>query len=299
MLDQANKSDSPLSPADSPLSLRFWGARGSFPTPGPAHIRYGGNTPCVEFRLGRDLFIVDAGSGIEPLGRVLRGHAPREINILLSHLHLDHVMGLPFFAPALDADCRIRIFCGNLGGDSPRAALERIFSPPLFPMTLTQFPAKFEFIGFRAGETLRFGGAQIATCPLDHPDGATGYRFSHGGRSVCYVSDMEHRPDGPPEALVGFCADADLLIYDAMYTDQQYKACKGWGHSTWREGVKLARAAGAREIAAFHHNTAHDDDRLDLIGAQLGAALPGSFVAREGVEIVLQSRAALARSLAS
>ena len=293
MLDQTHQSE-------GPLSLRFWGARGSYPTPGPATLRYGGNTPCVEIRMGRTLFIVDAGSGIEPLGRALCGHTPAEITILLSHLHHDHVMGLPFFAPALEAGCRIRIFCGNLGGDSPRAALDRMFSPPLFPMMLSEFPAKFEFIGFRAGETLRFGGGvEIATCPLHHPGGATGYRFDHGGRRVCYLSDMEHTTDGPPDRLIRFCSGADLLIYDAMYTDHQYRACKGWGHSTWREGVRRARAAGAREIAAFHHNTAHDDDRLDLIGAQLGAALPGSFVAREGVELVLETRAEQARSLAS
>ena len=283
-----------------PLALRFWGARGSYPVPGPATIRYGGNTPCVEFRLGQTLFIVDAGSGIEALGRTLRANPPAEVNILLSHLHHDHVSGLPFFAPALNPNCLIRIFCGNLGGASAQAALDQMFSPPLFPMRLADLPAKFEFVGFNAGETLHFDDCiSVKTCPLDHPGGATGYAFEHGGRRVCYVSDMEHQADGPAPRLVKFCADADLLIYDSMFTDQQYRACKGWGHSTWREGVKLCRAANARNLAAFHHNTIHDDDRLDLIGAQLGEAQPGSFVAREGVELVLANHAEMTRSLAS
>ena len=267
---------------DDGLTVRFWGARGSYPTPGPSMARYGGNTACVEVRLGSRLFVIDAGSGLEGLGRALVGSAPARIDILLSHLHHDHVSALPFFAPALTGRSVLRLHCGNLDGESARAPLERMFSPPLFPMKLCDLPARFDHVGFRAGETLTFeDGVAIATAPLRHPCGATAYRFDHGGRRVCYLSDMEHEDCGPSALLTRYCEGADLVIYDAMFTDAQFGRFRGWGHSTWRAGVELCRAAGAKALAAFHHHTLHDDAALDAIDAELSAALPGSFVVRE------------------
>ena len=282
---------------DDDLSVRFWGTRGSLPMPGPDTVVYGGNTCCVEVRLGGRLFVVDAGSGFEAAGRALTllGAGSGRVDLLLSHLHQDHVSGLPFFSPILKEQGELRIFCGNLDGESAEAALGTLFSPPLFPVTLDVLPGRIAHVGFRAGETLTFeDGVSVATCPLRHPGGATGYRFDHGGRSLCYISDMEHADAGPDEDVVAFCRGADLVIYDAMFTEAELPRCRGWGHSTWNAGVDLCRAAGAKALAAYHHHKAHDDAVLAVIEAELAGALPGSFVAREGQTVTLpahQSRA--------
>lgn len=251
--------------------------------PGPDTLRYGGNTCCVEVRLGNRLFIVDAGSGFEAAGRVLDDQGVTRVDLLLSHLHHDHIAGLPFFMPILTGRCSIDIHCGNMGGRTAESALDTMFSPPFFPVTLEQLPTAFRHVGFRAGETLVFdGGIEIATCPLRHPGGATGYRFDHKGRRVCYVSDIEHLDGGPEENVVRFCDGADLVIYDAMFTDDEFDRCRGWGHSTWRAGVELCRAAGAHALAAFHHHKRRDDRAMARLERELARALPGSFAAREG-----------------
>ena len=272
------------------LSVRFWGTRGSLPIPGAETVIYGGNTCCLEVRLGSRLFIVDAGSGFEPAGRALSGgKMPPHVDLLLSHLHHDHVCGLPFFSPILMGKSQLRTFCGNLGGQSAKRPLETLFAPPFFPVTLNDLPGTVEHVGFQAGETLHFeDGIEIATCPLHHPGGATGYRFDHGGRRICFVSDIEHGVGGPDPVVVAFCEEADLVIYDAMFTEAEFRRCLGWGHSTWQAGVALCRAAGARALAAFHHHKRHDDAALAAIEAELAAALPGSFVAREGQTVTLQ-----------
>jgi phosphoribosyl 1,2-cyclic phosphodiesterase len=268
------------------LQIRFWGVRGSVCASGGRFQEFGGHTPCVEVRCGERLFIVDAGTGITALGAALAANAPAEIDILFSHLHLDHIGGLPFFKPALIGTRVIRTHCGNLGGASAEEALGRVYSPPIFPVRLDQLPARFEHLGFRAGERLRFpDGASVDTIPLNHPDGATGYRFAHGGQVVCYISDIEHSDPWPPPDLVRFVAGADLVIYDGMFSEDEYPCCRGWGHSTWHKGVELCRAADVKSLAIFHLHPAHDDARLREMEAELQAAMPAAFIAREGQEL--------------
>jgi phosphoribosyl 1,2-cyclic phosphodiesterase len=253
-------------------------------------MRYGGNTACVEIRLGSRLFIIDAGSGLADAGKALVDVGSQGFDILLSHLHHDHVSGLPFFAPALKRDCSIRLHCGNLNGESPAVALDRMFSPPLFPINLSVLPCRMSFHGFRAGTTLDFEpDIQVETCPLDHPGGATAYRFNHHGRSVCYISDVEHRPGIIDDVLVTFCRDADLVIYDTMFDESEFLGCRGWGHSTWGAGVALCRSAHARALAATHHHINHTDEILDQADKKIRTALPGSFVAREGQVVRLKA----------
>lgn len=271
---------------DEALRIRFWGVRGSVCASGQQFREFGGHTPCVEVRCGERLFVIDAGTGLTALGAFLGNAAPAEIDVLFSHLHLDHISGLPFFKPALMGDRVIRTHCGNLGGASAREALDRIYAPPIFPVRLDQLPARFEHVGFRAGETLRFAdGHEVATVPLQHPNGATGYRFRHGGRNVCYISDIEHGEAWPPAELSVFVEGADLVVYDGMFSEEEYPRCRGWGHSTWEKGVELCRAAGVKALAVFHLHPAHDDAFLRAQEAALKAAMPSAFVAREGQEL--------------
>jgi phosphoribosyl 1,2-cyclic phosphodiesterase len=269
--------------ASGALEVRFWGTRGSTCASGPQFVEFGGHTPCVEIRCGDRLFVVDAGTGIASLGASLGASAPAEIDVLLSHLHLDHIAGLPFFKPAvLGANRTIRTHCGSQDGESAEAALDRLFAPPIFPIVLDQLPARFEHHGFRAGETLTFpDGATVATHALNHPGGATGYRFDHGGRRVCYISDIEHSDPWPDPGLADFVRDSDLIIYDGMFSETEYSSCRGWGHSTWQKGVELCRAGGVKALAIFHLYPGHDDAFLRAQEAEMQAIMPAAFVARE------------------
>ncbi len=253
-------------------------------------MEFGGHTACVEIRCGERLFIVDAGTGIAALGSALGEDVPDTIDILFSHLHLDHVGGLPFFKPALTKERLVRTYCGNLDGDSAMDSLDKLFSPPLFPVRLSQFPARFEHVGFKAGDTLSFDdGVTVETHSLNHPGGATGYRFQHGCRSVCYISDVEHSEAWPDEALADFVRDADLMIYDGMFSEAEYPRCRGWGHSTWEKGVELARAAGVKAVAIFHLYPGHDDAFLRTLEAEMQTVMPTAFVARERQSLILDA----------
>jgi phosphoribosyl 1,2-cyclic phosphodiesterase len=276
-----------LPPGQDALHVRFWGVRGSVPVSGPEFAEFGGRTPCVEIHCGTRLVIVDAGTGLAAFGDELADDAPAEIDILLSHLHLDHVGGLPFFKPVLCGNRLVRTYCGNRDGESAREALDRLYSPPLFPVALNQLPSRFEHIGFKAGETLRLGSdLLVKTLPLHHPGGSTGFRLEHRGRSVCYISDIEHTAPWPPPDLVHFIQGADLVIYDGMFSEAEYCTCVGWGHSTWQKGVALAKAADVKGLAIFHLHPSHDDEHMRQVEKALKREMPEAFVARDGQALV-------------
>ena len=268
------------------MSVRFWGVRGTIPSPGPDKVRYGGETSCVEVRCGGRLLILDAGSGLRRLGAALqREQAAIDADIFLSHCHIDHVLGLPFFAPAYVAQNRFRLWSARLAGQMTLAAgLQRLMSAPLFPATVELLKAHMQFNDFPCGETLMpHPGIVVRTAPLQHPDGATGYRIEHAGKAVAYVTDTEHRDGGADANVLALAERADLMIYDATYTQDEYRAHVGWGHSTWQEGVRLAAAARVSTLALFHHAPEHDDAFMDAIAAQAAATRPGTIVAREGL----------------
>ncbi len=272
------------------LSVRFWGVRGSIACPGPETLRYGGNTPCVEVRCGSRIVIFDGGTGLRPLGNALaRMPSKLDGDIFFSHCHHDHVGGLPFFAPFYVEGNRFRLWAGNLLPASDMSkVVHRLMSHPLFPIEVETFKAKLEYRDFHAGETLQPApGVTLRTAPLDHPDGATGYRLEYDGRVIAYLTDTEGRPGAPNPRIVELARGADLVIYDCTYTEEEIASKAGWGHSTWQHGVRLADAAKAKTFCLFHHNPDHDDAFMDRLGAQAAAARPGTIVATEGAVIEL------------
>jgi phosphoribosyl 1,2-cyclic phosphodiesterase len=269
-----------------PLTVRFWGVRGSIACPGPETIRYGGNTPCVEVRCGDHILILDGGTGIRPLGNVLlKDKAARDLDIFFTHCHIDHVAGLPFFAPFFAGDHHLNLYAGNL---LPSHRLEdvvrKMISAPLFPIEVEVFQAHIDYHDFRAGETLvPRPGVTVRTEALDHPDGATGYRIDYGGRSIAYITDTESRSPEIDQNIVELASNVDLMIFDCTYTDEELPSRIGWGHSTWTQGIRLADAASAKVLCLFHHDPSHDDVVMDKIGAAAAAARPGTIVAKEGM----------------
>jgi phosphoribosyl 1,2-cyclic phosphodiesterase len=272
--------------ANPDFMVRFWGVRGSIACPGPATVRYGGNTSCIEIRCGGQLVIFDAGSGVRLLGDMLmRGEHPREFDLFFTHTHLDHCHGLPFFAPCYDARNRIRVWAGHLKPDAGiEAILGKMMSPPLFPIPMDIFAAKLEFNDFSAGERLTpCSGMALQTGPLNHPNRATGYRLEHDGKAVAYITDTEHLPGQLDRDVLRLIDHADLMIYDCTYTEDEFPAHQNWGHSTWQQAVRLADAAQVRTLVLFHHDPDHDDAFMDRVAADAARARPGTIVAHEGL----------------
>jgi phosphoribosyl 1,2-cyclic phosphodiesterase len=296
-LGQVNKDGRPQVGTEhgDGMTLRFWGVRGSLPTPEPPTARYGGNTLCVELRCGPYLLILDAGSGLRALGAALalRG-APVDADILISHTHLDHVCGLPFFAAMYDPEARIRFWGGHLAPPASIAdALCLTWRAPLMPDMDAGFRARTVFHDFVAGENLQLQpDLGVGTVALRHPGNAVGYRINWRGSSVCYITDTEHPADGLDSNLSKFVAGADVMIYDASYTEAEYQSRVGWGHSTWQAGAQLADAAAVRRLVLFHHDPDHDDATMDTIAAAAVERRPGTLVAMEGMTLSVGAAAA-------
>jgi phosphoribosyl 1,2-cyclic phosphodiesterase len=269
------------------FAVRFWGVRGTVPCPGTATLRYGGNTPCIEMICGRHRLIFDAGTGLRVLGNELaRTEGRIGGHIFLTHTHMDHVQGLPFFRPAYVEQNRFEFWNGHLRRQQRnlQEVLYTLMQRPFFPVPLDIMHACIAFHDFDAGDTLTpVEGVRMRTVALNHPGGATGYRVQFNGRSACVITDTEHVEGGLDQAILDLVAGSELMIYDATYTDEEYPRFRGWGHSTWQQGVRLCRAAGVKRLIAFHHDPDHDDDTLDRMGEELGDALPGSLFAREGM----------------
>lgn len=271
------------------LSLKFWGVRGSIACPSPQHVRYGGNTSCIEVWAGEHCLILDAGTGIRTLGHKLLKQQQKEAQILLTHTHWDHINGFPFFAPGFERDFRFRIMAGHLGEDgSIREVLAGQMAQPTFPVPLEAMHAELVFEDFQAGDDFRLHDTiRVRTAALNHPNGATGYRIEYGGKALCYVTDTEHIIGQPDQNVLGLIQGADLVIYDCTYTDDEFKDKIGWGHSTWQEAVRLCKEAEARRLAIFHHDPDHEDDFMAVLEEQAKNAYDQALVARESMELTL------------
>ncbi|MGQ0677082.1 MAG: MBL fold metallo-hydrolase [Rhodospirillales bacterium] len=267
------------------FSVRFWGVRGSIACPGPSTVRYGGNTSCLEVRCGGRLLIMDAGTGLRPLGGALMPAGPLDVDLFLTHTHFDHINGLPFFVPMFLKQNTFHLWAGHL---KPQFTLKYVLGEmmlaPLFPVPLEVFQAKTCYHDFTAGETLNpRPGITLRTARLNHPNNATGYRIDFAGKSICYCTDTEHFPGRIDRNIVDLARGADILIYDASYTDEEYPRFKGWGHSTWQAGAGVCDEAGVKTFVIFHHDPSHDDAFMDKVAADAAARRPGTLVAREGM----------------
>ncbi|MCB9677809.1 MAG: MBL fold metallo-hydrolase [Alphaproteobacteria bacterium] len=263
--------------------VRFWGVRGSVACPGDRCARYGGNTSCVEIRVGDRLFIFDAGTGLRELGLSLGMEVPIDADLFLTHTHMDHIAGIPFFDPFFGAQNRFRLFSGHLAGNNLHNVLRTFMAAPLFPVPPEVFSATIEWNDFQAGDVLHpRDGVVIRTAPLNHPNGATGYRLEAEGKAICYVTDTEHVPGQIDANVVELVRDADFMIYDSTYSDAEYPDHVGWGHSTWEQGVRVADAANVKRFVIFHHDPSHDDAFMDKIASRAATMRPGTIVAREG-----------------
>ncbi|PTW57602.1 phosphoribosyl 1,2-cyclic phosphodiesterase [Breoghania corrubedonensis] len=269
------------------FSLRFWGVRGSTPTPGSETLRYGGETTSLEIRAGDRVILVDCGSGARKLGRSIVEHQQRDIDLLFTHTHLDHICGLPFFQPAYDAGFQVRCWAGHFANKCCLLeVIGRIMSPPIFPVAAETLKA-VTFETFGAGDEWSLGDVKIATTRLNHPGGACGYRLTFEGRSIAIITDHEHGDPAIDQAVAAFVRDVDVMVYDAMYCDNELPKFRGWGHSTWQEALRLAEKAGVKRPVIFHHDPARDDDALDRIAAEVSVRHPGGRVAVQGETIVL------------
>jgi len=276
---------------DDTFFVRFWGVRGSSPTPGPATVRYGGNTTCIEVRCGQELFIIDLGSGMRPLGRaLLREAEPIRATVLVTHLHWDHIQGFPFFSPAFQPGATLDFWSEQRIDTSLIEVLMGQMAQPTFPIGLDAMGANITFHELHRGETFQVGEVTVTTAPLNHPGGSTAYRLDYRGRSYVHASDHEHEAE-LHQPLVQLARGATCMTYDSTYTDAEYCGASdghshvGWGHSTWEEAIKMADAADLETLVLFHHDPEHSDEQLDQIGASARAIRPGTLVAREGMVI--------------
>jgi phosphoribosyl 1,2-cyclic phosphodiesterase len=279
-----------MPPLSERLRLRFWGVRGSIPTPQAEFLGVGGNTACVEVRApGAPAVVLDAGTGARALGHALAweaAEAPLDLHLFLTHFHWDHIQGLPFFAPLYAAGQRVTIYAWEAEGGI-RDLLAMQMRAPFFPVPFSDIPAALEFVPLEPGARVDVGAVSVRAFPVRHTQPALGFRLEAHGAAAVFATDHEHGEPAYDDGLRGAAAGADLLICDAQYTPEEYAARQGWGHTTWAEAARFAADAGAARLALFHHDPTHDDATLAQVLADARARFPATLLATEGEEVVL------------
>lgn len=280
------------------MKIRFWGCRGSIPAPGPNTLRYGGNTTCVEVRpLGGGIVIIDAGSGIRPLGKqLLKEGELSNIYLLLTHSHWDHLTGFPFFTPAYLKKYNIYVYGGPSAQSSLKKYLSHQMTAPYFPVDFSLMKAAFHFEN-NGLQGRRIGGIEFSAIELSHPNGGYGFKLTRNGKSFVFLTDNEpafpHEGGLKRDEYVSFCRGADLLVHDAQYTDEEIRITRGWGHSTFAEATQIAIDAGVKQFGLFHHDPDRTDEDMDRCVemcrakiARAGAKID-CFGCMEGAEVSL------------
>lgn len=280
------------------MEVTVWGCRGSVASPGPDTVRYGGNTPCVEVKLSDGTPVVlDAGTGIRALGAKLQLEKPKEIHLLLSHLHLDHLVGLGFFRPLFIPGQKVHMWGPQSPVETLEARISRYLSPPLFPVQLADLQADVELHDV-PDEPWQIGSATVLGDPVSHQGPTLGYRIEENGRALTYIPD--HEPsigmdlhDVEQDWISGFrlASETDVLLHDAQYSQEEYEAHVGWGHSSIDHVVTLAQRAHARELVLFHHDPFHSDADLEILEVEArrlwGSQGTAPVLAYEGMRLEL------------
>jgi phosphoribosyl 1,2-cyclic phosphodiesterase len=270
------------------LQLKFWGVRGSIPTPQPDNLGFGGNTTCVEVRLPNDeIIIIDGGTGLRYLGMQLMKDFPNQklaLRILMTHFHWDHIQGIPFFAPLYLPDNQVS-FYSDRPAERTQDILEGQMSSPYFPVRFEHLAAKRRF--FQIDPELHVGDLTIRAFPMNHPQGASGYRLERNGAVLVHASDLEHGDQKYDRILLDHAQNADILIYDAQFTPEEYASKHGWGHSTFIEAARVAREAKVKKLILFHHDPGHDDRFMEQIVEQARQHFENTEAAAQGRQICI------------
>lgn len=283
------------------FTVHFWGVRGSIPCPGLHTVRYGGNTPCIEMQVDGKRLIFDGGTGLHVLGQSLLPKMPVDAHIFFTHSHWDHMQGFPFFTPGFVPGNSFHIY-GAIApdGSTIEQRLNDQMLHPNFPVPLQIMQANLDFHDVVPGQPILIDDITVETAPLNHPGEAVGYRVNWQDHAVVYITDTEHFPDRLDENVLWLARNADILIYDSTYTNEEYylptKPKIGWGHSTWQEAVKVALAANVKTLVIFHHDPSHDDEFLDRVGEEAMRKFPGAIMAREGMVLRVGASVALSES---
>ncbi len=272
------------------MDVRFWGVRGSIAVSGARYVQTGGNTTCVEVSSQGERLILDGGTGLRALGESY-GWQAMEATLLFTHVHWDHIQGVPFFGPAFHPDSKLRFLGAKRSSGTLRAALDAQMQPPTFPITLDAIPAHLEFRTVATGAPWEMGPFRVTALDMAHPDGVVAYRIEDSESSLVFATDVEHGPELDAR-LLELAEGVDLLIHDAQFTDEEYAGKKGpsrrgWGHSTWPQAVRAARICGAGRLALFHHDPMRDDCQVSTIEARARLSFANAFVAREGEVVAL------------
>lgn len=274
------------------IITRFWGVRGSVPSPGPHTAEVGGNTSCVEMRCGSVRLVFDGGTGLRLLGKSIVDESPLTLHLFFSHVHWDHIQGFPFFAPAFVSGNTIHMYGATNVHGTIEAAMAGQMEFPNFPVKLKELPSTLAFHDVGEAEDVAVAdGVRVRSATGNHPGGVLAYRVESGGQAVVYATDTEHFADHIDDKLVELARGADVLIYDSQYTPEEYLGegsppnKVGWGHSTFVEGARLAEAAGVGRYVLFHHDPDQDDAAVREKERRAQELFPRSVAAREGLEL--------------
>lgn len=271
------------------MKIKFFGAGGSVSATCPERTKYGTNTPCVLVEAGGQFIVLDMGTGLSVLSEEAQALQLTSAHILLSHYHFDHIEGFGFFAPFFSPEGTFTIYAQPAGGENVQTLLHRFLHPPFFPITTDVFKAKMNYRDVLPGESFNLGkDIVVHTTPTHHPCGCIAYRIEHEGKALVYMLDHEHGTD-LDQKLTAFCKNADMVIYDASLTNEEYASgkFKGWGHSTPEAGAELAQKAGIKTLVLAHHAMKRTDKQLEQMEAHTQMLFSGAVAAREGMVIIL------------